>query len=233
MRECIRQVHPDLLGTQEGVYEQLKDIASDLPEYRWIGLGREGGSHGEFMAVFYRPDRLEPLEYDHFWLSDTPEVIGSTTWGNQNRRMVTWVRFRDKTTDRQFYFINTHLDHAVQLAREKAAALIRERVAALHTDLPIILSGDFNAAARANKAYDILVNDEGFRDTWETANEHRGEVVGTFNGYRPAVPNGPRIDWILTRGPIKTDAIQIMTWNKNGETPSDHFPVVAWLRVGE
>jgi endonuclease/exonuclease/phosphatase family metal-dependent hydrolase len=79
MREVILQVAPDVFGTQEGLYEQLKDIAADLPEYDWIGLGRNGGSRDEFMAVFFRKSRLEPLAFDHFWLSDTPEVTASNT----------------------------------------------------------------------------------------------------------------------------------------------------------
>src|ERR1041385_8877637 len=108
MRECIRNASPDLLGTQEGLYQQLRDLAADLPEYDWIGLGREGGSKGEFMAVFFRKSRFEPVAFDHFWLSDTPDIVGSATWGNTSRRMVTWVRFRDRQTGREFYFFNTH-----------------------------------------------------------------------------------------------------------------------------
>src|SRR5439155_5328344 len=46
MRELIRQLAPDVMGTQEGLYSQLKDLAADLPELDWIGLGREGGSKG-------------------------------------------------------------------------------------------------------------------------------------------------------------------------------------------
>jgi hypothetical protein len=53
-----------------------------LPDYEWIGLGRDGGNHGEFMAVFYRVTRFEPLEFDHFWLSDAPNVVASSTWGS-------------------------------------------------------------------------------------------------------------------------------------------------------
>ena len=121
-------LRPDLIGTQEGLYPQIKDIAADQPAYDWIGLGRDGGSRGEFMAIFYRRDRFEPLEYEHFWLSDTPDVIASSTWGNGVRRMVTWAKFRDRTTGREFYFWNTHLDHEVQFAREKSAELIRQRI---------------------------------------------------------------------------------------------------------
>ena len=81
-RAMLQKHAPDLIGTQEGLYRQIKDLATDLPDYGWVGLGRDGGSRGEFMAVFYKRERLEPLEFDHFWLSDTPEVVGSTSWGN-------------------------------------------------------------------------------------------------------------------------------------------------------
>jgi endonuclease/exonuclease/phosphatase family metal-dependent hydrolase len=230
VREVIQQINPDVFGTQEGLYEQLKDIATDLPDYEWIGLGREGGSRGEFMAVFYRKARFEPLAYDHFWLSDTPEVIGSSTWGNRNRRMVTWIKFLDHQTKQEFFFWNTHFDHQVQAAREKAAKLVRERVAALDTKLPLILTGDFNAAAGTNAAYKILTADAFFADTWMTARERKGEGINTSNGFQAIRPNGVRIDWILTRGDVVTDSAEIVTFSRNGQFPSDHFPVVARMR---
>jgi endonuclease/exonuclease/phosphatase family metal-dependent hydrolase len=229
----IRYINPDVLGTQEGLYAQLKDIASDLPDYAWIGLGREGGSRGEFMAVFYRKARLEPLAFDHFWLSDTPNVIGSSTWGNSNRRMVTWVKFLDHRTGRQFYFFNTHFDNDVQAARKKSATLVRERVVALGTNLPIILSGDFNSEAGNKKAYSILTKDDFFEDTWLTSPVRRGEGIGTFNGFKSTPTDGVRIDWILTRGNVKLESIEIVTNRPDGKWASDHFPVVAHLEIGK
>ncbi len=232
VRQVIQQIAPDVFGTQEGVYTQLKDVAADLPDYDWIGLGRDGGSKGEFMAVFYRKARLEPLAYDHFWLSDTPEVIASSTWGNTCRRMVTWVKFLDRQTKQEFLLWNTHFDHEVQVAREKAAKLVRERVAALDTRLPIILTGDFNAAGGTNAAYKILTDDGFFADTWMTAKERRGEGIATFNSFKAIQRNGVRIDWILTRGEFVVDATEILTFSRDGQFPSDHFPLVTKLRFG-
>jgi len=229
-RELVEKESPDLIGTQEGLYQQVKDLAADLPAYGWIGLGREGGSHGEFMAVFYRKDRLEPLQFDHFWLSDTPKLISSKTWGNTLPRIVTWVKFRDRRTDGQFYFFNTHFDHRSQNAREKSAALLLSRVKKLGTALPVLLVGDFNAEAGANKAYEILVNENAFADTWTTA-LRRGEPVGTFHGYRSPSKGGARIDWILSRGPVKTLRTAVVTFARDGQYPSDHFPVAAWLQL--
>ena len=228
LRDCIRQENPDLIGTQEGVYPQLRDMAEDMgQEYDWIGLGREGGSRGEFMAVFYRKGRFVPLEYDHFWLSDTPGVIGSASWGNRVKRMVTWVKFLDNQTSKQFYFWNTHFDHQVQPSREKSAELVKQRVEALKTELPVILVGDFNATARKNRAYEILTEGGFFADTYTD------EEAGTFHNFSGTPGQQGRIDWILLRGPVKTvGSTRIVRYNQNGQYPSDHFPVVVPIQLG-
>lgn len=232
MRELIQNISPDVMGTQEGVYEQLKDLESDLPDYEWLGLGRDGGSRGEFMAVFYRKTRLEPLAFDHFWLSDTPDVIGSKTWGPSLPRMVTWIKFRDRQTRQEFYFFNTHFDHQVQPAREKSAELVRKRIAELDTKLPVLLVGDFNAAAGTNKAFKILTEGDFFKGTWQTARERHGEGIATFNSFKALQKSGVRIDWILSHGDVTAEQIEIVTFERDGQFPSDHFPVVARLLVG-
>jgi endonuclease/exonuclease/phosphatase family metal-dependent hydrolase len=229
VNEVIRGINPDVLGTQEGVLNQLKDMAADLPDYGWIGTGRDGGDKGEFMAVFYRKARLEPLATNHFWLSDTPEIPGSTTWGNSNRRMVTWIRFRDHATGKEFYFFNTHFDHQVQTAREKSAELVRSRIADLPGNLPVILTGDFNAAAQDNPAYDILTKDGFFEDSWIKAGTRQGEGIATFNSFKAISTNGVRIDWILTRGNVAVDAAAIVSLKPKDQWASDHFPVVAHI----
>jgi endonuclease/exonuclease/phosphatase family metal-dependent hydrolase len=232
MGELIEKIAPDVFGTQEGLYGQLQDLASDLPTFQWIGMGRDGGSRGEFSAVFYRTARLEPLAFDHFWLSDMPEVIGSKTWGPKLARMVTWVKFRDRQTKQEFIFVNTHFDHQVQEAREKSAQLVRKRVATFDAKLPVLFVGDFNAAAGKNNAYKILTNDKFFTDTWTTARERVNEGIGTFNAFKAVEKDGPRIDWILSRGAVAADRIEIVTFSRDGQFPSDHCPVVAKLRLG-
>ncbi|MPY57827.1 endonuclease/exonuclease/phosphatase family protein [Streptomyces spongiae] len=232
MRTLLRQEKPHVIGTQEGLYQQLLDIEADLgPHYRWIGTGRAGGSRDEYMAVFYDTRRLAPLEYDHFWLSDTPNVVGSNTWGGGSIRMVTWVRFRDlHDGDRQFYVLNTHLDNASQNARARAATLITQRITGLDRALPLIITGDFNVAAHGNPVCDTMLG-AGLTDTWDTATD-RSELYATFHGYRPLTPGGDRIDWILTTPGITTHRASINTFSANGQYPSDHLPVQAALTLG-
>lgn len=231
VRQVIVESGADIVGIQEGLYRQVVDMDADLPDFDWIGLGREGGSRGEFMAIFYRPIRLVPLEFDHFWLSDTPDRIGSSSWGNQIPRMVTWVRFLDRLTEREFYLVNTHFDHQSQPSRERSAALLLERVADFDPDLPIVVTGDFNASAPDNPVYRTLTSGDAFSDTWVERNEAEPEF-GTFHNFQGMenAAGGARIDWILARGAIDTIEAEIVTSAVEGQYPSDHFPVTARLR---
>ena len=229
--QVIREQKPDLIGTQEGLHHQLLIMDKDLPNYAWIGLGREGGNRGEFMAIFYQPDRLRPIEHKHFWLSDTPDVIVSASWGNTVKRMVTWVRFLDRKNNKEFYFWNTHFDHRSQPSRENSAQLINKKIAALKNDLPVILVGDFNASAQANRAYETLTKGGGFQDTFLTAKEKVNADWNTFNGFSKTQRGKLRIDWVLTKGPVKVDRTEIVLYDKFKQFPSDHQPVTAWLRL--
>lgn len=227
VRALIERHAPDLIGTQEGVYPQLTDIEADLPGYAWIGLGRDGGSHGEFMAVFYRRERLVPLEFDHFWLSDTPETMASRTWGAHYNRMVTWVRFRDRDSGCEFYAVDTHFDHEVEAAREKSAELLLARVARFDPALPVLLLGDFNAAAGDSPPYRRLTADGAFVDTWRATHDAE-PPIGTFHDFKGIEgATGGRIDWILTRGAVRALSTGIVTDARDGQYASDHFPVVA------
>ena len=231
MAELLRREQPTVIGTQEGLYGQLKDIDEDLPDhYDWIGVGRAGGSRDEFMAVFYDTRRLEPLEFDNFWLSDTPEAVGSRSWGNRTIRMATWVRFADLRTGREFVVVNTHFDDRSAEARRRSAALIRDRINAFAPTLPVVLTGDFNSAAERSAPYEILTRGAGLADTWLTAATQRTPQYMTWHGYRLLVPYGPRIDWMLTKGAVTVEAAAINTFTRDGQFPSDHLPVQTLLR---
>lgn len=226
----IRRLDPDFLGTQEGLVAQLEDLRGALPEYRFIGQGREGGRHGEFSAIFYREKRFAPLEEGNFWLSDTPDVPGSASWGNRYKRMATWARFSDRLWQRELLVLNTHWDHEAPVAREKSAALMRQYVARWPAGLPVVVTGDFNAIAGSDPAYGLMVEDGFFQDTWSVAAARRGDpTLDTFHDFQPPRHENRRIDWILTRGPLRTADVEIAGDSFGGHFPSDHFPVVARL----
>src|SRR5690606_27005309 len=115
-----------------------------------------GKRSGEYAAVFFRRDRFEPSEAGHFWLSDHPELPGSTTWGNSYPRMVSWLRLIDRASGRGFYVYNTHYDHRNQHSRELSSELLGSRIdLRSRPDEPVVLLGDFNAT-EGNPAVDYF-----------------------------------------------------------------------------
>ncbi|MEJ1098201.1 MULTISPECIES: endonuclease/exonuclease/phosphatase family protein [unclassified Pseudoxanthomonas] len=220
----LREQSPDVIGTQELFAEQGDYLARQMPEYAWFGRGRESNGGGEHMGVFYRRDRLRMVESGDFWLSDTPEVPGSITWGHLHPRMVTWALFETMADKRRFYLFNTHLPYRGEdeNARLRGAQAIARRLRALPDGVPVVLTGDFNTLpdTTAYAEFKGLL-----QDAWISAAKRTGPE-GTFHGFTGQPQK--RIDWILVRD-LKVDRMRVVDSHENGRYPSDHFPLVVEL----
>lgn len=242
----LKQESPDLIGTQEGLHRQLRDIHEDMQHsgrrYDWIGLGREGGSRGEFMAVFYDSGRLDPVEYEHFWIAPDPYAVGQKWPGAGSPRMITWVRFRDLAGGGEFYALNTHLDNASAEARLAGARLLIQQMRRpgsplppFEPGLPCVVTGDFNVPPVLGDrgVHETLLKDGELTDSFTAAPaERRGEDHHTWHNYAGMSSSGARIDWILTSPGVRTTSARISTFTHEGRYPSDHFPVLATLELG-
>lgn len=223
MVKTIREEAPDVIGTQELFAVQGDYLVARLPQYAWFGRGRSGKSgDDERMGVFYRKDRLRVLESGDFWLSDTPDVPGSITWGHPYPRMVTWALFQQTGDDRRFYLFNTRLPYRVEddEARLRGALAVLQRVRGLPQDVLLIVTGDFNTTPDSCTHAQLTGL---LQDAW-TASPRREGPEATFHAFTGNPDR--RIDWILARG-ITPTAVRTIDRNKNGRYPSDHFPVVA------
>jgi endonuclease/exonuclease/phosphatase family metal-dependent hydrolase len=147
--ERIRKHRPDLVGTQEGRPHQLQDLLERLPDYRFIGRGRDFDGGGEHCAIFYRPADFDCEFEENFGLSNLSHIVGhvSLDWTNSLPRMVTWGIFRSRADSRRVILFNTHLENGKPFAQLRGMQLIRERIEALAKELeglPLFLTGDFN-----------------------------------------------------------------------------------------
>lgn len=225
----IRDYGPSVMGVQEALKFQLDEIRQALPWLGQVGVGRDDGAEaGEYSAILYDQRRLSVADGGTFWLSETPEVPGSKSWGNNITRIATWARFRETGTGREFLVLNTHWDHESQNARERSAAQVVAWLERHATPQPVIVMGDFNADEQ-NPAYQALIapgeREVPLKDTFRAAHPD-ATVAGTFHAFSGR-QDGGKIDAVLVSPEWRVLSAAIVTSNDNGRYPSDHFPVIA------
>lgn len=228
--DLLREQAADVIGLQEALDFQIDEITAALPAYGVIGVGRDdGGRKGEYTAILFRRDRFQISDAGTFWLSDTPDAIASRSWGNRITRICTWARLVDRD-GRAFWHFNVHLDHESQPSREKSAALLRQRIGERRRpEEPVIVTGDFNAGEQ-NAAVSAITAGGAFLDTFRM--KHPDEkTVGTFSGFDAAKIQGEKIDYVFVPPGTEVLRAEILRTSRAGRTPSDHFPIVAHIRL--
>lgn len=224
----VRFHEADVVGMQEALPGQIRDLEARLPGYAWVGVGRDDGAEGgEFSPIFYRTDRLELLDHDTFWLSETPDEPGSVGWDAALPRIVTWARFRDRATDRTFVHFNTHFDHRGEAARLESARLLVRQVEAIAGEAPVVVTGDFNATPD-EPPYARLA--DAFEDAY-TAVEAPYGPAGTFSTFEVGNEADRRIDYIFSANGVTVHRFGTLTDQWHGHYPSDHLPVLAEVVV--
>jgi endonuclease/exonuclease/phosphatase family metal-dependent hydrolase len=222
-----------LLGIQEALHGQVTELQQALPQYAYVGMGRDDGkSAGEYSAIFYDTTRLQPLQSGTFWLSETPDVPGSKSWDAAITRLVTWVRFRDKRGGKEFFAFNTHFDHMGQEARRQSARMLLERIHQMAGNRPVVLTGDFNAKP-TDDPIKILTDGAALlqvQDTKALSKQPHYGPDGTFNGWRAKETDNEPIDYIFIRNGVQVLQHATFSQSWQGRFSSDHFPVFAVLQ---
>lgn len=230
--ETIRRARPAIVGLQEVLAEQTAFLEKALPDYRWLGIDRGlNGGRGlsEATPIFYRPSEVMPIESGTFWLGDPPTPGQLRRRGGS--RIVTWARFHHVESGRQIFAYNTHLTLREGRTQLESIERIHERIAALPAGSAVVLMGDFNAVAGSSETWRVAIS-QGLRDAWRVAEQRHGPAV-TSNGFGPPPKSWEgRIDWILVGGPVEVASIATLFESFEGRYASDHYPVLATLRVG-
>ena len=133
----------------------------------------------------------------------------------------------DEQLHRLFHFPGQAIDHISEEARAQSAKLVRARLEKLKPTDPVLLVGDFNAVTKTSAAYRTFMDGGYLTNLFLAAPERSGEALNTAHGYRKPRSDGIHIDWILGRGPWKAQTAEVITFEIKGQTPSDHFPVMA------
>jgi endonuclease/exonuclease/phosphatase family metal-dependent hydrolase len=223
----IKSHHPDLIGLQEAEMFQVNELIEMLDEYDWYGVSREDGNvKGESTAILYKKKRFKTLTKKTLWLSETPNLV-SKGWDAALKRTVTLIKFRDKILNREFYYANTHFDHIGEKARTESSRYIVDLLSKYSNEYPVIFSGDLNYIS-TSEGYKILSSK--LLDTKYISEKESGEHI-TFNGFGNDLQPDNKIDFIFVNDKAKVINHIVDATLFNGFYPSDHYPVIAELKL--
>lgn len=226
--ETLKQNAPDVIGFQEVRPHMRRWLEETLTDYTILGTGREADFTDEANVIAYRTEKFLAMSMDTFWLSDTPYVPGSRFSVDQSicPRICTCAVLLVRDTATRVRVYNTHLDHEGSVARVAGIELILGRIAqddARYPDVPVVLTGDFNAEPDDFVAKVIDMNPLGLKDT--TAG-----IPVTFHSYHPD-ENSIKIDYIYTDAPWQEASVRALTECREGVYLSDHYPVIARIEI--
>lgn len=225
----IKGENPDSFGLQEADKAWIDRISSAMPEYAWVGAGRDDGKEGgEFSPVFYLKDKYTLIDSGTFWLSETPDVP-SRGWDAMYNRICTWAVLEETETGKRYAHFNAHMDHLGAESRAESAALIVEKASEM--SVPVVISGDFNTD-EGTEPYNTIIAG-GFMDTKYAAESTMSS--GTYHGYglkNTDKKGASPIDFIFTKyAGAKVEIYKVLNEKVDGIYPSDHHPVVAKMKL--
>lgn len=231
---AIKFYDVDILGTQEVLHNQLEDLKSKLPNYDVIGVGRQDGKEkGEYSALWYKKDRFTVLESGYFWLSETPNVVGSKGWDGACERIASWARLKEKDSKKIIFALNTHFDHIGTIARKESVSLILNEVEKLSKGCAVVVTGDFNAEPTSNVIKDITNpnNQKHLFDSRELSPIVYGPAWSFHDFGKIPLNNRSIIDYVFLKNEIKALRYGVLA-EQNGKTfLSDHAPVLVRVSI--
>lgn len=233
----IEEENPDIFGLQEALADQVSYFNEELSAYKGVGVGREDGKEeGERMMIYYDTTKISLLDWGTYWLSETPDQP-SYGWNAACRRTATWTKLHHNASGKDFFYVNTHLDHVSAEARKNGLELIIDRIGSMNPDsLPMILTGDFNVEPSDETLNGIdLIMLSARKEAEET------ETKGSFNGFgeygdSASAPVGAAewndlsLDYIYYSNFTECPRFTVLDKRYDGvEYISDHYPVEAVL----
>lgn len=228
--ETILKYRPAVVGVQEATDMWIGLLNQRLGDiYTIVGDGRNADRGDEHSAILYLTAEFDCLESGTKWLSETPDVPGSqhSTATSKYPRIMTYVHLSRKSDGKEFLHVNTHLDYgttpeqeAVKVAQIEVLFSQIEKFA----DLPIIITGDFNATV-GSPVYNRIC-DEGYLEVADYIPAEDREP--TYHALMGTTGEPSHIDFVFYKG-MYDKFHRICTERVDNENVSDHYPIFAVL----
>ena len=228
----FRELDADVAGVQELTPSMRRDFVSNLAGWRLFGVGRGGALFDEHADIAVK-EGLHAKLLKTFWLTRRPDRSSRLV---TPRSPLSWIFPRICTVaeitknGRRIRVFNTHLDLMSDAARYIELRIICRQISAYqeHDPLPTLLCGDFNAKPDSRSIKELADNGCGYENV-RLYNLSEG-IGGTYHFYRGG--EGSRsIDYIFASKDFQLSDFEVIRSSYDGLYPSDHYPLIASLRL--
>lgn len=229
LAQTLLDTNPTIIATQEGRFHQLNELKTLLKDFDLIDQHRSWIGERMYPTIFIRRDIFEFLGSGDSWLSETPEVAGSLSFGSTFPRLMTWAKLQLRNSEQKLLIINTHLDHIKPETRlGQIKVLIQEVKRLMDPTYNLIFMGDFNEGPEGAVRAELMKEIPKLRDSWKLFNTTEETSHHAFKG---EMQNGSRIDWILVDEKIEVTSSKMEKCVKDGIYPTDHFPIISKIKL--
>jgi len=221
--------HPAIIGLQEALWHQLNYLNTGLPDYAYVGVGRDDGHQkGEFSAILFDTTKLHLLETQTFWLSPTPDTV-SVGWDAAMERICTYGVFLRRDLQDTLFVFNCHYDHIGEIARRMSSLLILDKIREFGlSDKQVVVMGDLNSEPEEEPT---RVFREELKDAHEISEQPPYGPEGTFNAFEVDSVVIRRIDYIFVKNLKVNSYRHVDDRRRNNLYLSDHLPVMVEVSV--
>lgn len=239
--DLINELDAGIVGVQEMLPTMKEDFGKIFDKkFTIIGEGRYGGRkplNDEHSDILLNNNKVKILSHKTFWLSKNPEKQCSKAFLAFFPRICTVAEILLKDSNQRIRVYNTHLDHISGFARKLGVKIILEYMNRYNNiePLPTILMGDMNSTPNG-KAIKILRNNlhnyKSIHLTDVYTHYSDGKPFNTFHNFK-GTQNAKKnpIDYMFVSDDFEIKKSYISTENYNGQYPSDHYPLVALLKL--
>lgn len=228
IRNKINLEKADVIGFQEATPQIIDDLIENIPEYHVIYNGRDADLGGEGLAIALRKETVELMNFDSFWLSETPYVPGSRNEiQSACPRICQQVLVRLRRTNKTCWIFNNHLDHFQDdMSRILEIKQVMERVKECKErwKAPVFILGDLNSVPQS-EVINYCNNYQDVKLTDLTVNSGP-----TFHGFGKA-EIFKKIDYIFSDIDSKDFKVECWKDECNGIYLSDHYPICVILKL--
>lgn len=219
---------PDIIATQEGRFGQLKEFEASLKDYQIIDSHRSWIKERMYPTLFVKKGIFEVLKSEDLWLSETPGVAGSLSFGSAFPRLMTWMKVQPKNSKLNFLVVNTHLDHIRKETRAEQIKVLSKEIKRIKEPTSVlVIMGDFNDSPDSDTRKLLMNEFPDLQDAWKLFHAHEETSHHTFNGL---CPEGTRIDWVMVQNKVQILNCEMDKSQSEGRYPSDHFPIVCRIK---